>query len=155
MTRQGICDGCGQLAPVIRGVCAMCRVDGVPTRLTAAERRDESRGARIAKGRDSFPTIAREQARVAAIRAEDVAGWAAVIGPPRAPGDHVVAQIHILARDIGTEQAERALWWAGPNIHRLEQARSFLAAGRRLGEDGTWGPIPLAYRMPQRAMVRA
>lgn len=71
MSRRGICDGCGMLGPVVLGVCSMCRADGVPQRQTAAEVRAEIAAVVMCKTPDSFPTLKRERARVAALRAEE------------------------------------------------------------------------------------
>lgn len=81
MDRNGVCDGCGQYGAVDRGVCAMCLLDGVPQRPSAAEERAELAAKTLPSAPDTFPTVARERERVASIRAEDPSGWAAVLGP--------------------------------------------------------------------------
>lgn len=80
----GICDGCGMLVEVTRGVCSMCRLDGVPLMETRAQERARLAADFVCSGPpDTFPTMARERARALAIRAEDPEGWEAVMGPLR------------------------------------------------------------------------
>lgn len=73
-----VCDGCGILTACVRGVCSMCRVDGVEQRPTRAERLASA--FTVAKGVETFPSDERGRARAAAIRAEDPEGWAEAIG---------------------------------------------------------------------------
>ncbi len=83
MSAAYICDGCDEIHPLVRGVCAMCRANGVPMR-PGPKARAKARKALLTtancKTPDSFPTTARNRARADAIRAEDPAGWAAAIG---------------------------------------------------------------------------
>lgn len=83
--RRGVCDGCGMLGAVVYGVCAMCRVDGVPLRPSRAAEKAEIDAVVMCGAPDNFATIERERARSLAIRAEDPTGWAAAIGEHREP----------------------------------------------------------------------
>ena len=78
--RETVCDGCGMLAACHRGVCAMCRLDGVPMRPKRRRITDRVESTKLPSAPDNFPTVQRERARALAIRAEDPKGWAEVLG---------------------------------------------------------------------------
>ena len=80
---RAVCDGCGILGACMRGVCSMCRADGVVMRLRAPKRNDFKAWAAT-----TLPipraTLDAGRERALAIRAEDPEGWAEVLG--RSPG---------------------------------------------------------------------
>jgi hypothetical protein len=90
--RLGVCDGCGMLSPVVRGVCAMCRIDGVPLR-------DVQRAQKVCATEDNFGSHALARERALAIRAEAPAEWEAILGPlpPEERPDTMVACVFALA----------------------------------------------------------
>lgn len=83
---EGECDGCGDYGPIVRGICAWCRLDGVPERPPSRRRKATASVTRLPSAPDNFPTVARERARALAIRAEDPKGWAEVYGELPATG---------------------------------------------------------------------
>lgn len=76
MSKLGVCDGCGQLTVVTRGVCAFCLLDGVRQRPKVSRRRVVV----IPTTLDTFPTRARELSRATSIRAEDPEAWERILG---------------------------------------------------------------------------
>lgn len=80
--REATCDGCGTLAPCKRGVCAMCRADGVPGK-PRCKPLPASWNAVAGGPPDNMGTTEMARQRALAIRAEDPEGWADAIGPLR------------------------------------------------------------------------
>ena len=75
MSKRGVCDGCGQLTTVTRGVCDFCLLDGVRQRPKTTRR-----VAALPEAPDTFPTRDRELSRANAIRAEDPEAWKSILG---------------------------------------------------------------------------
>jgi len=65
----GVCDGCGILTEVYRGVCPGCLLDGVQPRPPAEKRK---RKVKEPSCEGNFPACARELARVKQIEAENL-----------------------------------------------------------------------------------
>lgn len=54
--------------------------------------------------------------------------------------DNAVLKLDRLRDVVGDEQIERALWYSGPHLWRLDCAHDFLTEGRTLDYRGCWSP---------------